>query len=71
MTDSHNTLEHNQAHETDHRATLYACPMHREVQGGMDEKCPKCGMELTEPVPKKTDEKKTICINNLSYCAVC
>lgn len=29
---------------------LYACPMHPEVTGKKDEKCPKCGMKLTEPV---------------------
>lgn len=31
---------------------LYACPMHPEVIGKKDEKCPKCGMKLTEPVKK-------------------
>ena len=30
--------------------TMYACPMHPEVQGKMNDKCPKCGMKLTEPV---------------------
>lgn len=29
---------------------LYACPMHPEVQGEMNDKCSKCGMKLTEPV---------------------
>jgi len=29
---------------------LYACPMHPEVTGKKDEKCPKCGMKLTVPV---------------------
>jgi predicted component of type VI protein secretion system len=31
---------------------LYACPMHPEVIGKKDEKCPKCGMKLTVPVKK-------------------
>jgi hypothetical protein len=31
---------------------LYACPMHPEVTGKKDDKCPKCGMALTEPVTK-------------------
>jgi hypothetical protein len=29
---------------------LYACPMHPEVTGNKGDKCPKCGMALTEPV---------------------
>lgn len=29
---------------------MYACPMHPEVQGKLNDKCPKCGMKLTEPV---------------------
>lgn len=31
---------------------LYACPMHPEVQGAANDKCSKCGMKLTEPVPE-------------------
>lgn len=34
---------------------MYACPMHPEVQGKMHDKCSKCGMDLTEPVPEKTE----------------
>jgi hypothetical protein len=26
--------------------TMYACPMHPEVQGKLNDKCPKCGMKL-------------------------
>lgn len=37
---------------------MYACPMHPEVQGKMNDKCSKCGMKLTEPVPEKTEESK-------------
>ena len=37
---------------------MYACPMHPEVQGNMDDKCPKCGMKLTEPVPEDNEESK-------------
>lgn len=33
---------------------IYACPMHPEVQGKLNDKCPKCGMKLTKPVPEKT-----------------
>ena len=31
---------------------LYACSMHPEVIGKKDEKCSRCGMNLTEPVKK-------------------
>jgi len=34
----------------DSKAKLYACPMHPESQGKLDDKCPKCGMKLTEEV---------------------
>lgn len=34
---------------------VYACPMHPEVQGKLNDKCSKCGMKLTEPVPEKTE----------------
>lgn len=37
---------------TDH-SSMYACSMHPEVQGKMNDKCSKCGMDLTEPVPEK------------------
>jgi uncharacterized lipoprotein NlpE involved in copper resistance len=36
----------------------YACPMHPEVQGKLNDRCSKCGMKLTEPVPQKTEESK-------------
>lgn len=32
---------------------IYACPMHPEVQGQLNDKCSNCGMPLTEPVPEK------------------
>ena len=35
---------------------MYACPMHPEVQGKMNDKCSKCGMKLTDPVPEKTEK---------------
>ena len=31
---------------------MYACSMHPEVTGKKGDKCPKCGMELSEPVNK-------------------
>ncbi|SHG91386.1 hypothetical protein SAMN05443549_108111 [Flavobacterium fluvii] len=29
---------------------IYACPMHPEAKGKLNDKCPKCGMKLTEEV---------------------
>jgi len=37
---------------------MYACPMHPEVQGKLNDKCYKCGMKLTEPVPEKAEDDK-------------
>ena len=39
----------------DKNSKLYACPMHPEVQGNLNDECPKCGMKLTEPVPVKNN----------------
>ena len=38
------------AEATNEVVSLYACPMHPEVTGAKDSKCPKCGMALTEVV---------------------
>ncbi len=32
---------------------IYACPMHPEVHGKLNDKCPKCGMKLTVEVKKQ------------------
>lgn len=63
MMDSDSTMMHHDSTMMDHDSTMmnnssekmisetmYACPMHPEVQGKMNDKCPKCGMKLTEPV---------------------
>ena len=46
---------------TDHskmdHSKMYACSMHPEVQGKMNDKCSKCGMKLTEPVPEIEESK--------------
>ncbi|MBX9806366.1 MAG: hypothetical protein K2X95_01060 [Flavobacteriaceae bacterium] len=34
----------------DSKTKIYACPMHPESQGKLNDKCPKCGMKLTEEV---------------------
>ena len=37
---------------------LYACKMHPEVQGKIDDKCYKCGMDLTVPVADKIEKSE-------------
>ena len=31
---------------------MFACSMHPEVQGKLNDTCNKCGMKLTEPIDK-------------------
>lgn len=39
-------------------STTYSCPMHPEVQGNLNDKCSKCGMNLTVPVAESSVDKK-------------
>ena len=59
MTDHDSTMMDNDSTMMDHskmdHSKMYACPMHPEVQGEMNDKCPKCGMKLTEPVVEKAE----------------
>lgn len=48
MTDS--TMTHHDSKMMDENTKLYACPMHPEVQGKLNDKCSKCGMKLTVEV---------------------
>lgn len=50
MMDNDSTMMSNDTEMMNNHATVYACPMHPEVQGKLNDKCPKCGMKLTEPV---------------------
>ena len=34
----------------DTNSKIYACPMHPESKGKLNDKCPKCGMKLTVEV---------------------
>ena len=34
---------------------MFTCSMHPEVQGKLNDKCSKCGMDLTEPVLEKEE----------------
>ncbi|MET0760343.1 MAG: heavy metal-binding domain-containing protein [Flavobacterium sp.] len=52
MMDDNSTMMQKDSIIMGEKSKMYACPMHPEVQGKMDEKCPKCGMDLTEPVPE-------------------
>jgi nitrous oxide reductase accessory protein NosL len=35
-----------------HDTKMFACSMHPEVQGKLNDTCSKCGMKLTEPIEK-------------------
>ena len=48
--DSDSTVVGNNTKMMKNNVAMYACPMHPEVQGKLNDKCPKCGMKLTEPV---------------------
>ena len=48
--DSDSTVVGNDEKMMKNNVAMYACPMHPEVQGKLNDKCPKCGMKLTEPV---------------------
>ncbi len=64
MMDNNSTMMHNDStmmnndtkmmHEN---SKTYSCPMHPEVQGNLNAKCPKCGMKLTVPVPESSEKK--------------
>lgn len=50
MMHSDSTIVGNNTKMMKNNVAMYACPMHPEVQGKLNDKCPKCGMKLTEPV---------------------
>lgn len=52
MMDNDSTMMSNDTEMMKNKAAVYACPMHPEVQGNLNDKCPKCGMKLTELVPE-------------------
>ena len=47
---SSNTNETKKETVTTNETQLYACSMHPEITGKKDDKCSKCGMELSVPV---------------------
>jgi len=58
MMDNDTIMMNDKTKTIENHEKMYACPMHPEVQGKMNDKCSKCGMKLTEPVPEKTEESK-------------
>ena len=58
ITSNDSTVMNDKTKMMNNQAKMYACPMHPEVQGKLNDKCPKCGMKLTEPVPEKTEKSK-------------
>jgi hypothetical protein len=58
MMDNDSTIMNDKTKMMGNQENRYACSMHPEVQGKMNDKCSKCGMKLTEPVPEKTEESK-------------
>lgn len=56
--DNDTTMTNDKTKTMETSEKMYACPMHPEVQGKLNDKCPKCGMKLTEPVPEKKEEGK-------------
>jgi PBP1b-binding outer membrane lipoprotein LpoB len=57
MMGNDSTMMNNKTKTMENHEKIYACPMHPEVQGKLNDKCSKCGMKLTEPVPEKKEEK--------------
>jgi hypothetical protein len=58
MVDNDSTRMNDKTKMMGNQENRYACSMHPEVQGKMNDKCSKCGMKLTEPVPEKKEESK-------------
>jgi len=58
MMSNDSTMMNDKTKMMNDQTKIYACPMHPEVQGKLNDKCPKCGMKLTVPVLEKTEENK-------------
>lgn len=56
MMENDSTMMNDNSDEKMMAEKMYACPMHPEVQGKMNDKCSKCGMKLTEPVAENAAE---------------
>lgn len=58
MMSNDTTMMNNKTKMMNNQTKIYACPMHPEVQGKLNDKCSKCGMKLTVPVTEKKEEIK-------------
>jgi hypothetical protein len=58
MMNNDTTMMNDKTKMMNNQTKIYACPMHPEVQGKLNDKCSKCGMKLTELVPEKKVENK-------------
>ncbi|MFE3869962.1 heavy metal-binding domain-containing protein [Flavobacterium sp. ZS1P70] len=52
------TMMNNNTKMMNENSAIYACPMHPEVQGKLNDKCRKCGMKLTVPVTETSEKKQ-------------
>jgi uncharacterized protein YcfL len=57
MMHNDSTMMNNDTKMMHENSQLYACPMHPEVQGNLNDKCSKCGMKLTVPVAASSENK--------------
>ena len=53
MMGSDSTMNDNHSKMMHENSKIYACPMHPEVHGKLNDKCPKCGMKLNVEVKNK------------------
>ena len=52
------TMMNNDSKIKNTNSITYSCPMHPEAKGNLNDKCPKCGMKLTVPEPKTSEENE-------------
>jgi hypothetical protein len=52
------TMMNNNSKMIHMNSTTYSCPMHPEVKGNLNDKCPKCGMKLTVPETQTSVDNK-------------
>jgi len=53
MMGSDSTTMDNNSKMIHDNSKVYSCPMHPEVHGKLNDKCPKCGMKLSVEVKNK------------------